>query len=118
AVLAVCGGAADVGHEHSRLAGYVRPEVPGVRGRVERVAGDVGDMGGPRVLGRRGRLDAVEPVRPQVLQAACDPVDVLFYGHHHVAEHGWAARAGDEEQVGEPGGGDAKIGARAAGPVL
>ena len=57
-------------------------------------------------------------VLAQVADAVRDPVDVLLDRQHHVAQHRRAARAGDEEQVGEAGGREAEIGARPAGPLV
>src|SRR5262245_4101963 len=61
--------AADVGHEHARLAGDVRPHVPGVGLRVESGVAHVVDVLHPLALCPHGRLDGggVKPaqmVRP------------------------------------------------------
>jgi len=49
--------AADLRHEHARLARHVRTHVPGVRDREEGAAGDLVDMLDSLVLGRTRRLD-------------------------------------------------------------
>ena len=58
------------------------------------------------------------PCSPQIGEAARDPIRVLLDRGHHVGEHRWAARARDQEQVGEARRADAEIGARPLGPLL
>src|ERR1700753_2995 len=77
ALLAVLTHAAAVGHEDAGLAGHVGAHVPGVRARIERVAGQQVDVVDPLVLGRRGGLDRAQPLLFEVGDGVGDPVHVL-----------------------------------------
>src|SRR6202163_710160 len=69
---------AEIGQEAARLAGDIGSHVPGIgvghQGRVH----NLGDMGAPRVLRLRGRLDRRELVSSHVGDAFGDPLDVLL----------------------------------------
>ena len=113
AVLAVEVEAADVGEEDPRLAGDVGTHVPAVGPRVERHVADLGDVVDPAVLGRHGCLDRDLALIPHRDHAVGDPLDVLLDRHHHVAQDGRAARAGDHEQVRKAGDRQPEVVARA-----
>jgi hypothetical protein len=107
-----------IGQEAPRLAGDVSSHVPGIgdghQGRVH----DLGDMGAPRVLRLRRRLDRCKLVSSHVGDAFGDPLDVLLDRYRHVRQHRRALRAGDGEQVRVAGDSQAQIGLRAVLPLL
>ena len=88
--------------------------------REEGHRGNLVDMRHPRILG--GRIEwasiTLKLSPAQVLEAICNPVDVLLDRHHHVGEYGGAARAGDGEEIWEAGDHEPQIGARSLGPLL
>src|SRR5579859_2951677 len=61
--VAVSTDAADIWHEHLRLAGDVDAHVPGIRQRIERLVRHLVAMRHPVVLRRLGSLDGTEAVR-------------------------------------------------------
>src|SRR5919198_1232000 len=114
--LAVLPNPPDVGHVDAGLARDVGAVVPAVGGPVEGEARHLGDVRDPAVLRLRRRLDGGHAAGPQMRDAGGDPLDVLLDRHHHVAQHGGAAWAGDDEEVGEAGGRQAEVRLRAIGP--
>src|SRR6202041_2789242 len=58
--------AADVRHEHARLARHVGADIPGATGGAQRATGDFADMRDPVFLGLGLRLDAAEPLFAQI----------------------------------------------------
>ena len=84
AVLPVGPDAADVGHEHPRLAGHVGAHVPGVGLRVERVVADLADVVGPGPLGLLGGLDDGVPALVGVVdgvgdKSTCCSIDTIMF---------------------------------------
>ena len=80
--------------------------------------GDVLHMLAPAIFGVLCRLNRLDAALLEVLDTVREPVDVLLYRDHHVAQHGRAARSGDREQVREAGHGDAEVGAWTFRPLL
>ena len=78
---------------------------------------DLVDVRDPGVLGVPIRLDPLRAPAAQHGQAVGDPLHVLLDGEDHVAQHGRAARPGDEEQIGEARRHQPKIGARTRRPL-
>src|SRR3954447_4690726 len=78
AFLPIGADAADVGHEHARLAGDVGTHVPGCREWVQRRVSDLIDVLDPVLLCSARRLDAIELAVGEVAEAIGDPVDVLL----------------------------------------
>jgi hypothetical protein len=70
--------AADIGHEDARLAGNVRPQVPGVGAEHERRVGHFGDVRRPLLFGFGCCFDSGQVVLAQVIDAVRDPLDMLF----------------------------------------
>ena len=75
-------------------------------------------MGDPGILGVRLGLDRGGATVAQIREAVGNPVNMVFDPDHHVDEHRRAARAGDDEHVGEPGRHQAQIVARASRPFV
>jgi len=109
---------AEVGQEAARLAGDVGSHVPGIGARHQGRVHDLGDMGTPRVLRLRGRLDRCKLASSHVGDAFGDPLDVLLDRHRYVRQHRGALRAGDREQVRVAGYSQAEVGLRAVLPLL
>ena len=72
----------------------------------------------PVALGLRFGPDHPQAGGAERQQAVGDPVDVLFYGGHHVGEHGRAAGTGHHEQVREVRHHQAEIGQRTRRPLV
>src|SRR5260370_29716716 len=66
AFLYVSWEAADVWHEHARLARYVGTDIPGAAGGAQRATGDFADIRHPVFLGLGLRLHAAEPFFAQI----------------------------------------------------
>ena len=110
--------AADIRHEHARLAGDVGADIPRAAGRAQRAAGRLADMADPGLLGLAAGLDQGGAARAHVFDALGDPFDVLLDRRQHVGQHRRAARTGDGEEVGEARHGEAKIGFRPLLPLV
>jgi hypothetical protein len=75
-------------------------------------------MGDPLILCLRRRLDRDLAGLAHVGDAVGDPFHMLLDGYRHIRQHRRALRAGDREQIGEAGDGDAKISVRTIRPLL
>src|SRR5260370_15075278 len=114
AFLYVSWEAADVWHEHARLARYVGTDIPGATGGAQRGAGDFGDMRYPVFLGLGLRLDAAEPFFAKIPDTIGHPFDVLLDRRQHISEHRGAAGSRDRKEVGEARDAKAQIRLRGA----
>src|SRR5882762_8268492 len=102
---------AEVGQEAARLPGDVGSHVPGIDARHQARVHDLGDMGAPRVLRLRDRLDRCKLGSSHVGDAFGDPLDVLLDRHPRVRQHRGALRAGIAEL-------DVRLKVEALGAVL
>src|SRR5260370_6445054 len=118
AFLYVSWKAADVWHEHARLARHVGADIPGATGGAQRGAGDFADMRYPVFLGLGLRLDAAEPFFAQIPDTIGHPFDVLLDRRQHISEHRGAAGSRDREEVGEASDAKAQIRLRALAPLF
>src|SRR5260370_24377000 len=78
AFLYVSWEAADVWHEHARLARHVGADIPGAAGGAQRGPADFADMRHPVFLGLGLRLDACAPFFARIPNAIAHPFNVLL----------------------------------------
>ena len=91
---------ARVRHEHARLAGNVRAEIPGVlRLRQHRGFGGRVHLAHPGLHRFIRGLDAGQTAISHMRDAVGDPLHVLLDRNRHVAEYRRTAGSGDGEQV-------------------